>query len=252
MNAHKPKLELLNNVDHAAVRVITERGARFGDRVQQVMTFPFEFRNVQACYPIFFQTDRQGDYYPIALMGFEEGENLFLDEPGWRAPYIPAMLCREPFVIALKDAHAESRGTVDVRLLSLDVAHPRVSFEQGEFLFEPLGGRSSFLEDQAQLLERMHDGLEHCRAFVQALRSHDLIEAVTMDITLNDGSRNQLVGLSSIDEERIQDLPGTVLEEFNQAGFLAPLFMVVASLSNVATLIELKNAAVEAHGDAGD
>lgn len=243
---HTPKLELLNKVDHADLRVITDRGARFGDEVMQVMVFPFEFRNLQASYPIFFQTDRDGNYYPIALLGFEDGENLFLDEPGWKVPYIPAMLRREPFLVGLKDAQTETGETVAARLLSLDTNHPRVSLEEGEALFQPLGGHTSFLEEQSVLLEQLHDGLEHCRAFVDALREQGLIEALTLDIELNDGSRNQLIGLSGIDEEKLRELPGEVLQAWSEQGFLMPLFMVLASLSNVRTLIELKNQRVEA------
>ena len=44
--------QLLNNVDHQSLRVVTERGAKYGDDVMFAMTFPFEMRSVQACYPI--------------------------------------------------------------------------------------------------------------------------------------------------------------------------------------------------------
>ena len=243
---HTPKLELLNKVDHADLRVITDRGARFGDKVMQVTVFPFEFRNLQDSYPIFFQTDRDGNYYPIALLGFEEGENLFLDEPGWNAPYIPAMLRREPFLVGLKDAQTETGETRQARLLSLDTNHPRVSLEEGEALFQPLGGHTNFLEEQSALLERLHDGLEHCRSFVNALRERSLIEALTLDIELNDGSRNQLIGLSGIDEEGLQQLSGEVLQEWSEKGFLMPVFMILASMSNMRRLIELKNQQVHA------
>lgn len=243
---HTPKLELLNKIDHADVRVITDRGARFGDEVMQVMVFPFEFRNLQASYPIFFQTDRDGKFYPVALFGFEEGENLFLDEPGWNAQYIPAMLRREPFLVGLKDAQTETGETLQARLLSLDTNHPRVSLEEGEALFQPLGGHTRFLEEQSALLERLHDGLEHCRSFVNALNEQDLIEALTLEIELNNGSRNQLIGLSGIDEDKLRELPGEVLQAWSEQGFLMPAFMVLASMSNIRTLIELKNQRVEA------
>lgn len=244
--SHTPKLELLNSVDHADLRVITDRGARFGDEVMQVMVFPFEFRNVQGSYPILFQTDRDGNHYPIALLGFEDGENLYLDEPGWKVPYIPAMLRREPFLVGLKDAQTETGETRQARLLSLDTNHPRISLDEGEALFQPLGGYTPFLEEQSALLEQLHDGLEHCRSFVTALRAHGLIEALTLDIALNDGSRNQLIGFSGIDEEMLRQLKGEVLQQWSEQGFLMPIFMMLASMSNVRTLIELKNQRVGA------
>jgi hypothetical protein len=173
---------LLNNVDHKDVRIITERSARYGDNVNFVMTFPFEFRSVQAFYPILFHRDAQGEFYPVALFGFESGENLFLDETGWHARYVPAMIRRQPFLIGFE---ADTRqGGERRRMLSLDLDSPRVGKERGEPLFEPLGGRTPFLEEMATLLETLYHGAEHNRKFVAALQGHALIESVTFDIAL--------------------------------------------------------------------
>ena len=117
---------LLNNVEHQDVRIITDRSARYGDDLMLSPTFAFEFRNVQAHYPILFQQDAAGMLYPVALFGFQEGENLFLDDSGWRAGYIPAMVRREPFLIGYQDS-AGAEGGERMRMLSLDMAHPRVN-----------------------------------------------------------------------------------------------------------------------------
>jgi hypothetical protein len=232
---------LLNNVDHKDTRVITERSAKYGDAVMFTMIFPFEFRSVQAFYPILFHRDQHGELYPVALFGFEAGENLFLDDSGWHARYVPAMIRRQPFLIgfeaATRPGEAEQR-----RMLSLDMSHPRVSTERGEPLFQPLGGRTPFLEEMASLLETLYHGGELNRKFVQALQAHGLIENVTFDIALADGSRNQLLGFFAIDEEKVRGLSGEVLGQLSSSGFLMPLFMMLASTANVRTLVEMKNA----------
>ena len=69
---------LLNNVDHKDLRVITTRGADYGDDVMFALTFPAEFRNVQAHYPIVFRKSADGQFQPIALFGFQDKQNLFL------------------------------------------------------------------------------------------------------------------------------------------------------------------------------
>ena len=184
---------LLNNVDHADVKIITERSDRYGDDIMQALVFPFEFRNVQACYPILFQQDGTGGFYPLALFGFQEKENLFLDDSGWQAPYIPAMVRREPFLIGFQDSKTQGE-TEQTRVLSIDMDHPRVNKEHGEPLFQPLGGRTPFLENAANLLETIYAGIEHNRAFMGALQANDLLEAMTLEIELRDGSRNQLIG----------------------------------------------------------
>jgi hypothetical protein len=205
------------------------------------MTFPFEFRSVQAFYPILFHRDQNEDLYPVALFGFETGENLFLDDAGWHARYVPAMIRRQPFLIGFEAAPRQPGGEKR-RMLSIDMSHPRVSTEQGEPLFQPLGGRTPFLEEMASLLEALYHGAELNKRFVQALQEHRLIESVTFDIALADGSRNQLLGFYAIDEEKVQGLSGAALESLSRNGFLMPLFMILASTGNVRTLVDLKNA----------
>ena len=240
-----PDIVLVNNVEHQDLRIITDRAARYGDAVMQAQTFPFEFRNVQACYPILFQQDGQGGYYPVALFGFQQGENLFLDEEGWQAGYVPAMVRREPFLIGFQDSKEPGRPA-RTRVLSLDLEHPRVSRERGEPLFQPLGGRTPFLEEAADLLETIYLGLEHSRTFVRALVEHDLIEAVTLEIVLRDGSRTQLIGYHCLTEERVQALSGATLGELNAEGYLMPVFMALASMANVQRLVDLKNQTLNA------
>jgi hypothetical protein len=232
---------LLNNVDHKDTRIITERSARYGDAVMFTMIFPFEFRSVQAFYPILFHRDPRGELYPIALFGFEAGENLFLDDAGWHARYVPAMIRRQPFLIGFEGA--TTQGEVEKRrMLSLDMAHPRVNKERGEPLFQPLGGRTQFLEEMATLLETLYHGGELNKNFVHALQEHGLIENVTFDIALENGSRNQLLGFFAIDEEKVRGLSDEALGRLSRSGFLMPLFMILASTTNVRTLVEMKNA----------
>lgn len=231
---------MLNNVDHRDVRVITDRSAAYGDDVMHVMTFPFEFRSVQAFYPILLHRDERGEFYPVALFGFEAGENLFLDESGWNARYVPAMIRRKPFLIGFQGDAAE--GGERRRMLSLDMDSPRISRDRGEPLFEPLGGRTQFLEEMATLLETLYHGAEHNRKFVAILQELDLVESVTFDIALADGSRNQLLGFYAIDEEKVRGLSDGALGRLSREGFLMPLFMMLASTMNMRSLVDMKNA----------
>ena len=234
------KFVLLNNVDHQDLKIITERSAKYGDDVMFAMTFPHEFRDIQACYPILFHRDENGEFYPLALFGFQQGQNLFLDESGWHAPYLPAMIRREPFMIGFQ-ASKEGGDAEHARVLSLDMDHPRVNEETGERLFQPLGGRTPYLEDAANLLESIYLGHQMNREFVKVLEEHRLIESVAFDIALDDGSKNQLLGFYAINEDKLQELPGSTLESLSKAGFLMPIFMALASMTNMRTLIELRN-----------
>ena len=239
-----PNYALLNNVTHGDVKVITDRAPQYGDAIQQTPVFPFEFRNVQACYPILFQQDGAGDFSPLALFGFEPGENLFLGQSGWQAPYIPAMVRREPFLIGYQQSSGDGEPH-RTRVLSIDMDHPRVNNERGEPLFQPLGGRTTFLENAADLLESIYLGIEHGKTFSGALQKHDLLESMTLEIELKAGSRNQLIGFHCLNEEKVQGLSAEALGELNANGFLMPIFMVIASMGNLQALAELKNARLD-------
>ncbi len=243
-----PNYALLNNVNHAEVKIITDRADRYGDNVMRTLVFPFEFRNAQAFYPILFQRDDEDNYSPVALFGFQERENLFLDESGWQAPYIPAMVRREPFLIGYQESTREGEPQ-RTRVLSIDMDHPRVSTERGEPLFQPLGGRTPFLENAADLLESIYLGIEHSKTFVAAMQRHDLLESMTLEIELKDGSRNQLIGFHCLNEEKVQGLSPEALGELNANGFLMPMFMVIASMGNLQALAERKNARLRAGGE---
>ena len=235
--------QLLNNIDHGSLRVITERGARYGDDVMFTMTFPLEMRSVQASYPILIYKDlNDGQLYPVAMFGFEEGENLFLDGATWNAPYIPIMIRRPPFLIGFQKNRP---GAERQRVVTIDLDHPRVSHSEGEPLFLEHGGNSDFLEGIANMLEAIHGGNEQNKAFLEMLLKYDLVESVTLDITLDDDSRNQLQGFYTLDDEKLQKLDAQALGELNRSGFLLPAYMMVASMSHLRDLVAMRNACLE-------
>ena len=93
----------LNNIEHQALRIITKRSVAYGDNQMFALTFPAEFRSVQCCYPIVFQKRSDtGQFQPLALFGFQAGENLFLTESGWDATYVPISVERLPFLIEFR------------------------------------------------------------------------------------------------------------------------------------------------------
>ncbi|GJJ05157.1 peptidase [Duganella rhizosphaerae] len=226
---------LLNNVDHKDLRVITRRGAQFGERQMSVVTFPAEFRDVQACYPIVFRKTTDGlGFEPIALFGFREEENLFLDGERWDAPYVPMMIERQPFMIGVNGSEL---------MVHIDANSPRVSRTEGEPVFMPHGGNSEFLERASSMLLAIHQGLQQTPALLAALLQHELLESFVLDVELNDGSQNRLVGFYTINEDKLSALGADAVAALHQAGHLHSIYMVLASLSNFRMLIDRKNAA---------
>jgi hypothetical protein len=196
-----------------------------------------EFRDIQGCYPILFTKDpNTGGFFAAAVLGFEANQNLFLRDDTWDATYVPAMVKRQPFLIA-----TGGEGDTQAPVVSLDLDHPRVSQDEGEALFNAGGGPTEFLNQKIALLDRLHRGLQHGKGFIDTLLQHELLEQVTLDFTFNDGSKKTLQGFYTIAEERLYQLKGDALESLNQAGYLQPVFMAVASLSRLRDVIERRN-----------
>lgn len=235
---------MLNNVDHKDLRIITTRSREYGDNVRCTMTFSWEFRSVQAHYPIFFSKDPDtGKFMAVALFGFEEDENLFLDENGWDATYIPMMVLRDPFLIG-RQQPAERADSTDGAMIHLDMDSPRVSHDDGEPVFLPHGGISEYLDSVNALLHTINEGYEVNELFLDALQTHDLLESFALDVTLNDGSENRMMGFYTINEEKLAQLDREALGDLQGKGFLQPIYMAVASLSNLRALIDRKNARI--------
>jgi len=232
---------LLNNVDHQDLRIITTRSAALDDNVMFAVSFPAEFRSLQAHYPLVFRTtaDATG-FQPIALFGFQSGQNLFLDSKGWSASYIPLAVERQPFLIGISGQE---------RLIHIDLDSPRISTVEGERLFRTHGGTTDFLDRISSILLAIDQGLAETPAFIAALLEHELLESFVFDIELVDGSQNRLAGFYTINEERLQALAGAQLEALNRRGYLQAVFMAIASLSNLRLLVERQNRQLQERGD---
>ncbi len=226
---------LLNNVDHKDLHVITTRGAEFGDSVMLAITFPAEFRSLQAHYPIVFRKGTDGTgFEAVALFGFQEGENLFLQQNGWDATYVPLTVERQPFLIGVTGEEA---------MVHVDLDSPRISKSEGEAIFLPHGGNSEYLENINSTLLAIYQGLEATPGFIAALREFGLLESFVFDVELDDGSQNRLAGLYTINEDKLAALGADAVARLHQAGYLQAIYMAIASLSNFRALIERKNRA---------
>lgn len=229
--------EVLNKDKHRQLRIKTGYGAALGDAVMYAMTYPMEFRDIQSCYPILFTKDSNtGGFFPAAILGLEPDQNLFLKDDRWDATYVPALVQRQPFLIA-----TGGEGDNKPPVVSLELDHPRVSLDEGEALFDSDGNSTDFFGQKIELLDKLHHGLQHSNGFIDTLLQHELLEQITLDFAFADGGKKTLEGFFCIAEERLYQLKGDVLESLNQAGYLQPVFMAVASLSRIRDIIERRN-----------
>jgi hypothetical protein len=188
-----------------------------------------EFTLVQRHYPIVFTVG--GSPVPIALMGLNEGVNVFLDDNGRALDpniYIPAYLRRYPFMLA------RLRPDSDELSLCFDPSSGAIGdFPEGEPLFEgeqPSAATNAILE----FCEQFEAAGLRTQAFIDDLVKTDLLMDGEVAIQ-PEGAEQPFVyrGFRMIDEEKVRNLRGDELRRMNQNGMLPLIFAHLFSLGQM-------------------
>lgn len=226
----------LDNVAHADLRVALRHGAAYGDSVNQALLFPTEFADAQRDFPILFNRDPADGLQAVALLGLDRDENLFLEGDRWASRHIPLILQRGPFLIGLTE---DGAGAV----IQIDFDDPRVGAEDGEPLFLPHGGQTRYLDHVGRILAAIHVGMGEAAAMYAAFDALGLIQPVALELMLDEERRYMIADHEVLAAERLDALDAAQLGELHRAGYLAPAFLIAASLGNMSRLIERKTMA---------
>jgi hypothetical protein len=188
-----------------------------------------EFALLQRHYPIVFSVG--GDPVPLALMGLNEGSNVFLDATGLphdQSIYVPAYMRRYPFLLA------RLRPDSDELSLCFDPTSGAVGeFDEGEPLFngsEPSEATKAVLA----FCEQFETAGQRTSAFIQELKTSDLLMDGEVAIQ-PEGAAQPFVyrGFRMVDEEKLRNLRGDELRKMNQSGMLALIYAHLFSLSQI-------------------
>lgn len=235
----------LNNIEHKNLKIITERSEKYGDKIGSTLTFPTEFAQVQSYYPIFFRKDSNtGEFQSVVLFGFDNDENLFLDENGWDADYIPIALNREPFLIGFQNQKIDGEEK-KVPVIHFDEDNPRVSEAEGEPVFLEQGGNSAYLDRVCRMMDALGTGIKQNKLMFSLFQELELIEPLTVDVTLDDGTPFKLSGYYTVSEEKLAQLDAGKLDLLNKNCLLFPAYMVVSSTIKIGNLVKRKNQRIQ-------
>ncbi len=168
---------------------------------------------------------------PAAMLGFHDGENLFLSEVRkGQDSYRPLNLRRQPFYVAGAD-------------LAIDLDSPRVNAARGEALFAPDGEPTPYLQSIVAAFRDLRPGIEMTKVFIDTLLSLKLIEPIAVDLGFDDGSKLQLVDIYTIDKTALRDLPDATVLDLFRRGYLHLIYLMIASLKQIPVLAQKKKPA---------
>jgi hypothetical protein len=222
-------LEPLNLTQHGKmkVRAVPDLSAMAGAHAVPITVD--EFMLVQRHCPIVFSVGE--DPIPMALMGLNEGVNVFLGEDGRVRDaqiYVPAYMRRYPFLLA------RLRPDADELSLCFDPSANAVGeFEDGEPLFDgdqPSEATKAIL----QFCEQFEAAGQRTTAFMEDLKKSDLLMEGEVAIQ-PEGAEQPFIyrGFRMVDEEKLRELRGDELRKMNQNGMLPILYAHLFSLSQM-------------------
>jgi hypothetical protein len=199
-----------------------------------------EFPQASADFPIIFldtgDKDEAGRMLmtPAVVFGLTQGENLMLEGDAWQARYVPAYIRRFPFFSAAVDQEGGQGVFVETTWSGF-------SDTEGERLFDDEGQATEVLQGAIDFMKRFDDEVERTRRFCVRLMELDLLESMTANLTLADGSFMALNGFYTVKDTKLAELPDATVLEMHKNGMLMMLHAHMISLGQMRHLADRKS-----------
>jgi len=225
-------LQPLNATQHANLKVRQVEKSPFIAKTHAIPVTVDEFGLVQRDYPIVFSIGENP--IPIALMGLNEGINVYLDADGRPVDstlYIPAYIRRYPFLLARLNPESDELS------LCFDPTSEAVGeFEQGQPLFDG-DGPSEATKAILEFCEQFETAGQRTAAFMEDVKKSGLLMDGEVAIQPEGYSQPFIYrGFQMIDEEKLRELRGDELRKMNQNGMLPLLYAHLFSLAQMRDL----------------
>lgn len=185
-----------------------------------------EFAQAQRHYPIVFSAGDNS--VPLALMGLNEGINVFFDAEGALVDdsYVPAYIRRYPFLLArLKPDSEEMSLCFDP---SCDVIG---EFEDGQALFAN-GEPSEHTKGLLQFCEQFEQAGARTQAFMQEITDAGLLMEGEVAIQQTDKPNQPYVyrGFRMINQDKLRELDAEKIKQWFDIGLLPLIYAHLFSL----------------------
>jgi hypothetical protein len=221
----------LNSRDHARWKVKNADAAPWLVGQHAIPLTAEEFPQAARHYPIIFAS---GDNpVPLALMGLNEGVNVFVDAEGkvTQPIYIPAYVRRYPFLLARLNPNSEdlslcfdpSSGLLGDSVFGQDL------FAQGQ--------PSQATQAALGFCEQFEQAGQRTQAFIDELKKHDLLMEGEVAIQ-QQGNDQPFVyrGFQMVNQEKLRETRGDVLRGWAQSGLLPLLYAHLFSLELISQI----------------
>lgn len=223
----------LNRETQAKLTVsASPHGFRFAASTQFVMLASVEFFDAGRQFPVIFTATADKKVLPVALLGLEKGENLFVNEEGaWIGQYIPAYIRRYPFI---------TTDSVEGKMIiCYDEAFDGFNMEGGVPLFEG-GEPTAKMQEIQSFLQDYYVQMKKTEQFCANLLESNMLRQIDLQASMKDGRSYPLKGMLVVDEQKLAQLPDNDVIKLFRSGQLAMINAHLMSLRNFGVLIDRK------------
>jgi hypothetical protein len=228
------KTVALNRTIHADLTISpSPNGFRFATDLLSVMLAASEFYDASRQYPIVFTISPEKRVQPVVLLGFQEGENLFVDKDGkWEGRYIPAFLRRYPFITTDENSDGQATVCFDETFDGFNRHGGTPLFRNGEPT-EKMVEIQNFLQNYLLLLKQTW-------VFGDMLLEKELLREISAKANLVNGKMYGLNGMYVVDEKKLSGLSDEEVTKMFRDGSLPLVYAHLLSLRNLPELADRK------------
>ena len=228
------KLEVLNKIQHKSKGVAEVTDFLYSKNLINAPIALSEFFEACKNYPIFFAKDKDNKWFSTALLGYKEGENLFVDKKGvWKElHYIPAFVRSYPFILVNQENKKELVIAIEGEYLN--------EKESSKKLFDENGNNSEFLNKAIGFLNQYYADSLSTNEFIKQLESWELLEEKVVNILNSKNEKFTLGGFYVINEEKLKHLSKKKKDDICAKNAYALITAHLISLSNIQKLGSIK------------
>ncbi|MBD3586120.1 SapC family protein [Salinimonas sp. HHU 13199] len=189
-----------------------------------------EYAQLASTMPIVFIRDPKSErFHSVAMLGMEQGQNLFLATDRWKGPHVPMNVMRYPFDV---------RPEGDKLGIYID-ENAEMLGDEGQPLFTDAGEPSDFLKNRQEFLGELANSEMMTQRFIKQVTELDLLEEVQIRLVYQNNQQRNVTGMLSINEKKLLELPEEKVLELHKAGFLGAMYAMMLSLGQLNRLVEL-------------
>ena len=193
-----------------------------------------DFYTLSAEFPLVFVTNVQtNDFMPVAVMGLQEGQNLYCQQTPYPAHVVPVGFGNAPFAITATDESREQFAVL------VDEDSDLLSETEGQALFKEDGEKTDYMEARVEGLVQAAHQNEQTISIAKFLNEKGLL--VTQQVQLQhrpDGKLYNIDGIHIVDEQKLNELSDEDFLDMRSRGLLSLVYAHLHSLQQLRRVSE--------------